>query len=332
MSVDEVEVLEGGAHSERAGRNPGMAPGGAETDAAYGAQPKSEKDWLMSQVVERANMQLAYSRVMKNRGAPGVDGMRCEDLRAWLKANWTQMEQQLLEGSYRPHAVRRVDIPKPQGGVRMLGVPTVSDRLIQQALHQVMQPLFEPTFSVNSYGFRPGRSAKQAVSKAAEYIRGGKRWVVDMDLEKFFDRVNHDVLMARVARVVKDPMVLRLIRKYLEAGMMANGVETARHEGTPQGGPLSPLLSNILLSDLDRELEKRNLSFCRYADDANIYVSSERSGQRIMDGVRGVSCKPAQADGERSQERSGAALGAQVPRVQRDCQQGKQNPHCQNQH
>lgn len=241
----------------------------------------------MSQVVERANMQLAYSRVMKNRGAPGVDGMRCEDLKAWLKANWTRTKRQLLNGSYRPQSVRRVDIPKPQGGVRMLGVPTVSDRLIQQALHQVMQPLFEPTFSANSYGFRPGRSAKQAVSKTAEYIRGGKRWVVDMDLEKFFDRVNHDVLMARVARVVKDPMVLRLIRKYLEAGMMANGVQTLRDEGTPQGGPLSPLLSNILLSDLDRELEKRNLSFCRYADDANIYVSSERSGQRIMDSVRG---------------------------------------------
>lgn len=287
MSAEEAEALDTGAHSERAGRNPGRALGGAETDAAYGAQPKSERDWLMGQVVERANMQLAYSRVMKNRGAPGVDGMHCEDLKAWLKANWTQMKQQLLEGSYRPQSVRRVDIPKPQGGVRMLGVPTVLDRLIQQALHQVMQPLFEPTFSANSYGFRPGRSAKQAVSKAAEYIQGGKRWVVDMDLEKFFDRVNHDVLMARVARAVEDPKVLRLIRRYLEAGMMANGVETPRYEGTPQGGPLSPLLSNILLSDLDRELEKRNLSFCRYADDANIYVSSERSGRRIMGSVRG---------------------------------------------
>ncbi len=287
MSVDEVEVLEGGAHSERVGRNPGMALGGAETDAAGGAQPKSERDWLMSQVVERANMQLAYSRVMKNRGAPGVDGMRCEDLKAWLKANWTQMKQQLLEGSYRPQAVRRVDIPKSQGGVRTLGVPTVSDRLIQQALHQVMQPVFEPTFSESSYGFRPGRSAKQAVSKAAEYTRSGKNWVVDMDLEKFFDRVNHDVVLARVARVVEDPKVLRLIRRFLEAGMMANGVETPRYEGTPQGGPLSPLLSNILLSDLDRELETRKLSFCRYADDANIYVSSQRSGQRIMDSVRG---------------------------------------------
>ncbi len=180
-----------------------------------------------------------------------------------------------------------MDIPKPQGGVRTLGVPTVVDRLIQQALHEAMQPLFEPTFSDGSYGFRPGRSAQQAVAKAAEYIRTGKRWVVDMDLEKFFDRVNHDVLMARVARQVSDTRVLRLIRRFLQAGMMADGVVTARQQGTPQGGPLSPLLSNILLTDLDRELETRQLSFCRYADDCNIYVSSQRAGQRIMDGVRG---------------------------------------------
>jgi group II intron reverse transcriptase/maturase len=240
----------------------------------------------MSQVVERANMQLAYSRVMKNRGAPGVDGMRCGDLKAWLQANWAQVRRRLLDGSYRPQPVRRVDIPKPQGGVRTLGVPTVVDRLIQQALHQVMQPLFEPTFSEGSYGFRPGRSAQQAVVKAAEHIRAGKRWVVDMDLEKFFDRVNHDVLMARVARQVSDTRVLRLIRRFLQAGMMADGVETARQQGTPQGGPLSPLLSNILLTDLDRELEKRRLSFCRYADDCNIYVSSQRAGRRIMEGVR----------------------------------------------
>jgi group II intron reverse transcriptase/maturase len=241
----------------------------------------------MSRVVERDNMQLAYSRVMKNRGAPGIDGMRCEDLKAWLKVNWSQAKRALLDGTYRPQPVRRVDIPKPQGGVRTLGVPTVVDRLIQQALHQVMQPLFEPTFSQGSYGFRPGRSAQQAVSKAAEYIRDGKRWLVDMDLEKFFDRVSHDVLMARVARQVQDPTVLRLIRRFLEAGMMANGVETPRYEGTPQGGPLSPLLSNILLTDLDRELEKRKLLFCRYADDCNIYVSSQRAGQRIMEGVKG---------------------------------------------
>ena len=287
MSVDEAEALAGGASGGRTGRNPGITLGGVEADTACGEQPKSDRDRLMSHVVERDNMQLAYSRVMKNRGAPGTDGMRCEDLKAWLKVNWSQVKRALLGGTYRPQAVRRVDIPKPQGGVRMLGVPTVSDRLIQQALHQVMQPLVEPTFSQSSYGFRPGRSARQAVGKAAEYIQGGKRWVVDMDLEKFFDRVNHDVLMARVARQVQDPNVLRLIRRFLQAGMMANGVETPRYEGTPQGGPLSPLLSNILLSDLDRELEKRKLSFCRYADDCNIYVSSQRAGQRIMEGVKG---------------------------------------------
>ena len=287
MTVDEAEALAGGASGERLGRNPGKALAGAETDTACGVQPKSERERLMSRVVERDNMQLAYSRVMKNRGAPGIDGMRCEDLKAWLKVNWSQVKRALLDGTYRPQAVRRVDIPKPQGGVRTLGVPTVVDRLIQQALHQAMQPLFEPTFSQSSYGFRPGRSAQQAVSKAAQYIRGGKRWVVDMDLEKFFDRVNHDVLMARVARRVQDSRVLRLIRRFLEAGMMSNGVETARSEGTPQGGPLSPLLSNILLSDLDRELEKRRLSFCRYADDCNIYVSSQRAGQRVMESVKG---------------------------------------------
>lgn len=286
MPVDEAEALAGGASGERAGRNPGRADAGAETDTAYGAQPKSERDRLMSRVVERDNMQLAYSRVMKNRGAPGIDGMRCEDLKAWLKVNWSQAKRALLDGTYRPQPVRRVDLPKPQGRVRTLGVPTVVDRLIQQALHQAMQPLFEPIFSQSSYGFRPGRSAQQAVSKAAEYIRGGKRWVVDMDLEKFFDRVNHDMLMARVARQVQDKTVLSLIRRFVQAGMMANGVETPRYEGTPQGGPLSPLLSNILLTDLDRELEARNLSFCRYADDCNIYVSSQRAGRRIMEGVK----------------------------------------------
>jgi RNA-directed DNA polymerase len=207
MPIDEAEALAGGASGERTGRNPGMAHAGAEVGTAYGEQPKSERDRLMSRVVERDNMQLAYSRVMKNRGAPGIDGMRCEDLKAWLKVNWSQVKKSLLDGTYRPQAVRRVDIPKPQGGVRTLGVPTVVDRLIQQALHQAMQPLFEPTFSQSSYGFRPGRSAKQAVSKATEYIRSGKRWVVDMDLEKFFDRVNHDVLMARVARQVQDTRV-----------------------------------------------------------------------------------------------------------------------------
>lgn len=287
MTVNEAETLAGGASGDQTGRNPGRAHAGVEADTAYGGEPKSGRDRLMSRVVERANMQLAYSRVMKNRGAPGVDGMRCEDLKAWLLVNWAPVKRTLLDGNYRPQPVRRVDIPKPQGGVRTLGVPTVVDRLIQQALHQAMQPLFEPTFSDASYGFRPGRSAQQAVRKAAEHIRAGKRWVVDMDLEKFFDRVNHDVLMARVARQVKDTKVLHLIRRFLQAGMMADGVETVRTQGTPQGGPLSPLLSNILLTDLDRELEKRKLSFCRYADDCNIYVSSQRAGQRIMDSVKG---------------------------------------------
>jgi RNA-directed DNA polymerase len=228
---------------------------------------------------------------MRNRGAPGIDGMRCEDLKDWLKANWPRVRVALLDGTYLPQAVRRVDIPKPQDGVRTLGVPTVVDRLIQQALHQAMQPLFEPTFSEGSYGFRPGRSAQQAVLKAAEYILGGKRWVEDMDLEKFFDRVNHDVLMARLARQVQDLRVLRLIRRFLQAGMMQGGVQTARQQGTAQGGPLSPLLSNLLLTDLDRELERRKLSLCRYADDCNVYVSSQRAGQRIMAGVRGLLAK-----------------------------------------
>jgi RNA-directed DNA polymerase len=285
MTADEAQALERGASSERAGRNPGMARAGAEAGTADGAQPKSERDLAVSQVVERGHMQRAYKQVMRNRGAPGIDGMRCEDLKDWLKANWPRVKAQLLEGTYQRQAVRKVDIPKPQGGVRTLGVPTVVDRLIQQALHQAMQPLFEPTFSDASYGFRPGKSAQQAVRKAAEYIRGGKRWVVDMDLEKFFDRVNHDVLMARVARQVQDKQVLRLMRPFLQAGMMERGVETARQQGTPQGGPLSPLLSNILLTDLDRELEKRKLAFCRYADDCNVYVNSQRAGQRIMAGI-----------------------------------------------
>ena len=196
-----------------------------------------------------------------------------------------EVRQELLAGEYMPAAVRKVEIPKPQGGVRTLGIPTVLDRLIQQALHQVLQPLFDPEFSESSYGFRPGRNAHQAVQAARGYVAEGRRWVVDLDLEKFFDRVNHDVLMARVARKVKDERVLKLIRRYLEAGLMEGGVASARTEGTPQGGPLSPLLSNILLDDLDRELERRGLRFCRYADDCNIYVGSKRAGERVMQAV-----------------------------------------------
>jgi RNA-directed DNA polymerase len=240
----------------------------------------------MEEVVGRSNLQLAYQRVVKNKGAPGVDDVSVPEFKDWLKRNWPSVKAALLEGRYIPRAVRRVDIPKPLGGMRTLGVPTVVDRLIQQALHQVLQPLFEPTFSEGSFGFRPGRGAHQAVRKAQGYIRAGKRWVVDIDLEKFFDRVNHDLLMARVARQVRDVRVLKLIRRFLQAGMMSEGLVEPRTEGTPQGGPLSPLLSNILLNDLDQELERRQLSFCRYADDCNIYVRSRVAGDRVMSGVR----------------------------------------------
>jgi group II intron reverse transcriptase/maturase len=240
----------------------------------------------MEQVVDLGNMRSAYLRVVENRGAPGVDDVPVTELRGWLKEHWPSVKAALLEGRYIPQPVRAVDIPKPTGGTRTLGVPTVVDRLVQQALHQVLQPLFEPTFSEGSFGFRPGRNAHQAVQQAQAHICEGKRWVVDIDLERFFDRVNHDVLMARVARRVGDKRVLKLIRRFLEAGLMRNGLTEPRTEGTPQGGPLSPLLSNILLTDLDRELERRGLAFVRYADDCNIYVGSRVAGERVMRGIR----------------------------------------------
>lgn len=238
---------------------------------------------LMEQVVRRANLIAAHQRVVRNGGAPGVDGLTVEQLMDYCRAHWACIRQGLLDGTYVPQPIRKVEIPKPGGqGVRTLGIPTVLDRLIQQALLQVLQPIFDPTFSADSFGFRPGRSTHDAVKRAREHIAAGHRWVVDLDLEKFFDRVNHDVLMARVARRVKDKRVLRLIRRYLQAGMMAGGVVSPRVEGTPQGGPLSPLLSNILLDDLDQELAARGHRFVRYADDCNVYVRSKAAGERVL--------------------------------------------------
>lgn len=268
-----------------------MKPQGTAGGRSAGAATTSEgtprdPNALMEQVVARANMWAALRRVEQNKGAPGVDGMRVQDLRDHLRASWEATRAALLEGTYEPKPVRRVEIDKPGGGKRLLGIPTVTDRLIQQALLQVLQPLFDPTFSAHSYGFRPGRSAHDAVRAAKGHIEAGYDWVVDLDLEKFFDRVQHDKLMARVARKVEDKRVLRLIRRYLQAGVMINGVCVATEEGTPQGGPLSPLLANIMLDDLDRELTARGHRFCRYADDCNVYVRSQRAGERVMASVR----------------------------------------------
>src|SRR6266496_5445547 len=267
-----------------AGRNLADAAARAEADVATRARTKAEvaTTSLMEAVVERGNLKLAYQRVVENKGAAGVNQLAVSELKDHLKRHWPTIRARLLAGSYWPMAVRRVDIPKPQGGVWTLGIPTVVDRLIQQALHQVLQPVFEPTFSEASYGFRPGRNAHQALRRAQQYVASGKRWVVDIDLEKFFDRVNHDLLMSKHAAKIGDARVLTLIRRYLEAGMMADGLVQPRTEGTPQGGPLSPLLSNILLTELDRELERRGHAFCRYADDCNIYVGSERAGVQLL--------------------------------------------------
>jgi RNA-directed DNA polymerase len=240
---------------------------------------------LLEAVVAADNMRQALKRVRANKGSPGTDGMTVQQLPAFLQAHWPRLKQELLDGTYRPQPVKRVEIPKPDGGVRQLGIPTVVDRLIQQAILQVLDRLYDPAFSSHSYGFRPGKSAYQALEAAREYVASGKEWVVDLDLEKFFDRVNHDLLMGRLAKRIGDKRLLRLLRRYLEAGVMINGVVVEREEGTPQGGPLSPLLANILLDELDRELERRGHCFCRYADDCNIYVQSQRGGERVMASV-----------------------------------------------
>jgi RNA-directed DNA polymerase len=237
---------------------------------------------LMERICDRDNLNRAYRKVRANKGAPGVDGITVDELAAWIAAHKDALIASLLEGSYQPQPVRGVQIPKPGGGVRQLGIPTVRDRLVQQAILQILEPLFDPTFSNSSYGFRPGRSAHQALAAAQEHVQEGRTIVVDMDLEKFFDRVNHDILMARLARRIADKRLLRIIRRFLEAGLMQQGVCILRHEGTPQGGPLSPLLANLLLDDLDRELERRGHKFCRYADDCNIYVRTQAAGERVL--------------------------------------------------
>jgi RNA-directed DNA polymerase len=257
-------------------------PGGEEALQASHGSAHSGMDDLMVQVVCAGNLQIALKRVRKNKGSPGIDGMTVDALPDYLRENWFVIREQLVTGTYQPAPVKRHHIPKRDGGVRELGIPTVLDRFIQQAVLQVLQPLFDPGFSEHSYGFRPNRSAHQAVMAARRFVQAGRRIVVDVDLSRFFDRVNHDVLMGKLGQRIADKTILGLIRRFLNAGMMADGVVVERHEGTPQGGPLSPLLANILLDDVDKELERRGHAFARYADDCNVYVHSKRAGQRVM--------------------------------------------------
>jgi RNA-directed DNA polymerase len=262
-----------------------------EAESAVQGTERPGASGLMEVALTRSNLQAALKRVKQNKGSPGIDGMTVEDLPEHLRVHWPSLREQLLAGTYQPQPVRRHMIPKSGGGERELGIPTVLDRLIQQALLQVLQPRFDPTFSEHSHGFRPRRSAHDAVREAKRYVQQGKQWVVDVDLEAFFDRVNHDVLMGRLAKRIEDRRVLGLIRRYLNAGIMANGVVMDRHEGTPQGGPLSPLLANVLLDEVDKELEKRGHAFVRYADDSNVYVRSRRAGERVMQALRRLYAK-----------------------------------------
>jgi RNA-directed DNA polymerase len=245
----------------------------------------------MERVVARENAKEALKRVRRNKGSPGIDGMRVEELEPYLHEHWQAIREQLLAGTYRPSAVKRQLIPKSGGGTRELGIPTVLDRFVQQLMLQALQPIFDPTFSEHSHGFRPGRKAHDAVRKAQQYVQDGRRWVVDVDLEKFFDRVSHDVLMGKLHNRIVDPRMLRIIRRYLAAGVMVDGVVVERHEGTPQGGPLSPLLANVLLDEVDKELERRGHCFVRYADDCNVYVRSKRAGERVLAALRQMYAK-----------------------------------------
>jgi len=273
--------------AEGRGEAPKAAGGGTEAaGAGYGTESPASPECLMEEVCQRDNLVKALKRVKANQGSPGIDGMRVEELAGYLREHWPRIREQLLQGTYQPQPVKRVKIPKPGGGERPLGIPTVLDRFIQQAVMQVLQGSWDRTFSEHSYGFRPGRSAHQAVAQAQAYIAQGHGFVVDIDLEKFFDRVNHDILMGLAAKRVKDKRVLKLLRAFLNAEVMENGLVSPVAEGTPQGGPLSPLLSNLMLDVLDKELERRGHRFVRYADDCNIYVRSVRAGERVMASVR----------------------------------------------
>jgi group II intron reverse transcriptase/maturase len=281
MSIDQMEL----PLPTRGATPTSQRSGEAESAVHEIGSSGLDTSFLMERMVEGANLALALKRVRRNNGSPGVDGRTVEDLVDDLREHWPAIREQLLTARYQPSVVKRVKIPKPDGGVRLLGIPTVLDRFIQQAVLQVLQPEIDPTFSAFSYGFRPGRSAHDAVCQAQRYVQEDRHWVVDVDLAQFFDRVNHDILMSKVATRITDPRVLTLIRRYLEAGVLASGVVMERHEGTPQGGPLSPLLANVLLDEVDQELEHRGLAFVRYADDCNVYVESKRAAERVMEGL-----------------------------------------------
>jgi RNA-directed DNA polymerase len=282
-SIEQMELpLMGRGEAPRGKRS------GEATSAVQGHERSGLDHSVMERVIEGGNLRRALKRVQQNEGSPGVDGLTVDELPAYLRAHWAVIREQLLTGRYQPSVVKRVEIPKPGGGVRMLGIPTVLDRFIQQAVLQVLQPAIDPTVSASSYGFRPGRRAHDAVCQAQRYVQSGRRWVVDVDLEQFFDRVHHDMLMGLVAKRVADARIRTLIRRYLEAGMLATGVVVERHEGTPQGGPLSPLLANVLLDVVDKQLERREHRFVRYADDCNVYVRSKRAAERVMVGLTGL--------------------------------------------
>jgi RNA-directed DNA polymerase len=288
QGVSDADPLRAPAHHDA------TRPGGTGADATEARQTLAVWEEqraltanLMEQVCEPKNLIRAYRRVRRNKGTPGVDGMTVHQLADWLREHQTALTASLRDGSYRPKPVRGVEIPKPGGGKRQLGIPCVVDRLVQQAILQVLEPILDPTFSDSSFGFRPGRSPHQALEQARKYANSGREFVVDLDLEKFFDRVNHDILMSRLARRIGDKHLLRIVRRFLSAGMMQNGICIDREEGTPQGGPLSPLLANLLLDDLDQELHRRGHCFCRYADDCNIYVRSQAAGERVMESVVG---------------------------------------------